>query len=665
MAISAAPQASLPGVAHFSSPELLALRALAQRFPTVDAATAEIAALEALLQLPVGTVHVVSDVHGEHKKLQHILNNASGSLRPLVQKVFSRRLSAAERDRLLNTIYYPSQMFQYLGLAEADPDTRAAFVRHTLRQQFEVLAALTRHCSLKEIERAFPAEYQALFWELLWETLAGRPQPYMDTMVQTLTEQGKGLQAVRWASRVIRHLSVAELIVAGDLGDRGPRLDKVVELLMHQPHLVITWGNHDVSWMGACLGQEALIATVLRISLRYRRLSQIEEGFGITMQPLEKLAREVYADDPVERFQTRGTGLREAVQMARMQKAIAVIQFKLEAQVMARHPEYQMQHRALLTQIDVRRGTVTLDGKAYALTDTYLPTLDVRDPTALSAEEAACMERLKRSFLESQTLWEQMRFVEQRGSTYVIRDGHAIFHGCIPVDERGAFLPLQVDGVPLQGRALFDALNQVVHRAFRERRQDDLDMLWYLWTGPLSPMFGKDQMATFETYFIDDKSTHHETKNPYFKLIHTPDFCRRVLAEFGVDPAAGMIVNGHVPVRVEKGERPLKDSGLAITIDGAFSEAYGDRGYTLILDHNGTRLAEHSHFESVAEALSQGADIIPKVQQLRQYEQPHRLADTEQGAIVRDEIAMLKRLIKAYQESVILEQSRSLLGDGD
>jgi fructose-1,6-bisphosphatase-3 len=664
MAVGVAPPASLSEVTPFTSQERVGLRALAQRFPTVDAATAEIAALEALLQLPVGTVHVVSDVHGEYKKLQHILNNASGSLRPLVKQVFGRRLSAANKDRLLNTIYYPSQMFQYLGLTEADPATRAAFVRTILRQQFEVLAALTRHCSLKEVEHAFPAEYQTLFWELLWETLAGRPQPYIDTMVQTLTEQGKGLQAVRWASRVIRHLSVAEVIVAGDLGDRGPRLDKVVDLLMHQAHLAITWGNHDVSWMGACLGQEALIATVLRISLRYRRLSQIEEGFGITMQPLEKLAREVYADDAAERFQTRGSGLREAVQMARMQKAIAVIQFKLEAQVMERHPEYQMQHRALLTQMDLGQGTVNLNGKVYPLADTYFPTLDVHDPTALSPEETVCMERLKRSFLESQTLWEQMRFIEQRGSTYVIRDGHVIFHGCVPVDERGAFLALPVDGTPRQGRALFEALNRVVHRAFREHRQDDLDMLWYLWTGPLSPMFGKDQMATFETYFIDDKTTHHETKNPYFKLIHTPNFCEHVLAEFGVAPAVGMIVNGHVPVKVEKGEKPLKDSGLAITIDGAFSEAYGDRGYTLILDHNGTRLAEHSHFESVAEALTRGADIIPKVQPLRQYAQPHRRTDTEQGATIRDEIDMLKRLIRAYQESVIPEQPYPLHSDG-
>jgi fructose-1,6-bisphosphatase-3 len=640
---------------HFTPQEILALRALAQRFPTIDAAIAEIAHREAVLHLPKGTVHIVSDVHGEYKKLQHILNNASGSLRPLVEEVFDQRLTAEDKQRLLNTIYYPKQMFRYLGLEEADRETRTTFVRQTLRWQCEILTALTWRYSLKHIDRTFPPDYRTLFRELLWEVHAGRPQNYIDTMLRTLTEQHKGLQVVRWFSRVIRNLSAFEVIVAGDLGDRGPRLDKVIDILTHQPRLAIVWGNHDMSWMGACLGHEALIATVLRISLRYRRLSQLEEGFGITMAPLEKLAREVYGNDPTLRFQSRGEGLREAAQMARMQKAMAVIQFKLEAQVIARHPEYQMRQRTLIDQIDLQRGSVTLEGREYPLADTYLPTLDPHHPSVLSPEEAACMDRLKRSFLESQALWEQMRFVAQRGASYLIRDGHLIFHGCLPVSNTGDFLPLLVDGTPRQGRALFEALNGVVHRAFREQRPDDLDMLWYLWTGPLSPMFGKDKMATFESYFIDSQATHKESKNPYFRLIHSPQFCQRVLAEFDVDPTSGLIVNGHVPVKVEQGERPLKDSGQAITIDGAFSEAYGDRGYTLILDHNGTRLAEHYHFESVTEALTQGADIIPRVEEVRRYDQARRVADTEQGTTIRGEIEMLKRLVEAYQASVIHE----------
>jgi len=640
-------------VSLFTPQELPALRALARRFSTVDAAVNEIAHLEALLHLPKGTVHIVSDVHGEHKKLQHILNNASGSLRPLVEELFGERLSADDMQRLLNIIYYPTQMFEHLGMPEAEHGSRSAFVRQTLRWQFVILAALTQRYSLRHVERAFPEDYHALFRELLWEAQAGRPQVYVDAMLRYPDAEEKGFQAIRWASRVIRHLSVFEVIVAGDLGDRGPRLDKVVEVLMHQPRLSITWGNHDASWMGACLGHEALIATVVRLSLRYRRLSQIEEGFGITMAPVEKLAREVYGDDPATHFQSRGTGLREAIMMARMQKAMAIIQFKLEAQIMARHPEYQMEHRDLMSQIDLEHGMVTVDGVAYPMTDTALPTFDPQHPTALSPEEAACMARLKRSFLESQVLWEQMQYVAHHGASYLIRDNHLIFHGCVPVDEQGALLTMSIDGVPHTGKAIFDALNTVVHRAFRDKRPDDLDLLWYLWTGPLSPMFGKDRMATFETHFIAEKATHKEKKNPYFSLIHTPDFCQKVLREFGVDPSRGLIVNGHVPVMVEKGERPLKDSGKAITIDGAFSEAYGDRGYTLILDQLGTHLAEHHHFESIEEALTHGADIIPKMQEIQQFTQPRRVGETESGAEIRSEIAVLKRLVAAYQEHVI------------
>jgi fructose-1,6-bisphosphatase-3 len=626
----------------------------------VDAAVAEIACLAARMELPKGVVHVISDVHGEDRKLQHVLNNASGSLRSLVEEVFGSRLGASERERLLRVIYYPAEMFEHLGLAAAPPAVRAEFVRQTLRQQFSVLAALTRHFSLTDVREAFPLPYGTIFGELLLENLGHRPPRYLDTMLDALTEQGRDLEVVRLASQVIRELSVAELVVAGDMGDRGPRIDRVIGLLMRQPNVAVVWGNHDMSWMGAALGHEACIATVLRLALRFSRLPQIEEGYGISVQPLEKLAREVYGDDPALRFQPRGESLREAVQMARMQKAIAVIQFKLEAQVIARHPEYRTRDRALIERLDVQRRTVRLDGQVHPLADTSFPTLDPLDPAALSREEVDCLERLRCSFLESRILGEQMSFLTARGSSYLVRDGHLILHGCVPIDEGGSFLPLEVDGQPLAGRALFEAIDTVVRRAFRDgpvhSAPEDLDLLWYLWGGRLSPMFGKDKMATFEIYFIEDRATHEESKNPYFRAIHTREFCRRVLEEFGVDPDAGMIVNGHLPVRVEAGERPLKDSGMAITIDGAFSEALGDRGYTLILAHDGTRLAEHHHFGSVAETLSQGGDIIPKVQEIRRFDPPRRVADTEQAALLRGEIAILERLVEAYQAGAIRER---------
>ena len=404
------------------------------------------------------------------------------------------------------------------------------------------------------------------------------------------------------------------------------------------------------------LGHEALIATVLRISLRYRRLSQLEEGYGLIMSPLEKLARDVYANDPAERFTTRGTGLRDDRLMAQMQKAIAIIQFKLEGQVSRRHPEWEMQHRDLLHRIERTAGTVEIDGRVHPLRDTNFPTIDPAAPYELSADERGCMDRLKQSFLSSTHLWEHMSFVVRRGAMSQRRDHALIFHGCVPVAADGSFLSVTVDGAEHAGRALFAALDSVVRRAFRKGAAAgaDADWLWYLWTAPRSPLFGKDRMATFENYFVDDQEARKEHKNPYFALLNDREFCQRVAAEFGVTEN-GLIVNGHVPVKVEKGEEPVKRGGSAVTIDGAFSEAYGDRGYTLILAPERIALAEHHHFESISEAITSGADIVPKVSNLRAYDPPRTIGDTEVGAVLGEDIAALEKLVLAYQEGALLE----------
>ncbi|MCG8418102.1 MAG: fructose-1,6-bisphosphatase [Proteobacteria bacterium] len=642
---------------QFGSAEIALLRLLAERFPTIDAAAAEIAHLRAVLTLPKGTVHVVSDVHGEHKKLQHIVNNASGFMRPFIDRVFGSKLGAGEKQILLNTIYYPSQLFEHLGLRRGQHGDRAAFVKRTIRRQFKLLQALRSRHTLDHVEDLFPDHYRKLFRELLWEAREDRQSAFVTAMLVGLIEQRKGLSAVRWASRVIRNLSVFELVVAGDLGDRGPRLDKVADILIRQPRVRITWGNHDVSWMGACLGHRALIATVLRVSLRYRRIAQIEEGYGISIAPLEKLARDCYGDDPAERFGARGDeGIRPPAEVARMQKAIAIIQFKLENQLIADNPGYHMKRRELMDALDLERGVVTLDGREYPLTDTHLPTVDRASPAALSDDESVCVEALRDSFTASQRLWEHVKHWARVGSTYLIRDGHLIFHGCVPVDEAGELLALEVDGKVQKGRALFDALDVVVQRAVRQRLEPDLDMLWYLWAGPRSPLFGKNEMTSFERYFIADQTTHKEHKNPYFELIHDASFCRRVLDEFGADPDIGMIVNGHVPVKPDRGEEPVKESRKAITIDGAFSEAYSDRGYTLILDCDGARLAEHHHFESVAEALHSGADIVPTVREVRSHDAARLVGDTEAAAEIHAKINALERLSTAYRANVIAER---------
>ena len=636
------------------------MRDLAHRYPSAGAALAEAAVLRAALQLPKETVHVVSDVHGEYKKLRHVINNASGSLRPLVASLLDGRLSEEEQRELLAVLYYPRETMEHLRPSLADADFRRRWVRRTLRLQFEVVRGLARNYRRAHVRALFPAEAREICEELLSEPSSGRGPAYVDAMLDSLAEGGRDLTAVRLTSRLVRNLSVSELVVAGDLGDRGPRMDKVIDYLMRQPSVSFTWGNHDVLWMGACLGQEALIATVLRVSLRYRRLFQLEEGYGITLAPLERLARQVYADDPAEHFRARRPGQRDDLLIARMQKAAAVMQFKLEGQTAARHPEWAMEGRNLLHRIDRMRGTIEIDGRTYRLRDTHLPTVDARDPYALSPEERECMDRLRESFVSSERLWRHVSYVARHGAMWLRRDHAVIFHGCFPVDEEGSPLALEVGGQLCTGRELFDAFDSLVRRAFRrgaDKAGDDADGLWYLWTGPRSPLFGKDRMSTFEQYFVEDKAAHVEHKNPYFQLTHDAEFCRRVAAEFGVG-ADGLLVNGHVPVRVEKGEEPVKRGRAAVTIDGAFSESYGDRGYTLILGPEGVAIAELHHFESIGEAITAGADIVPKVVTVRAYESTRLVSDTEQGETIRRRIRALERLILAYEEGALLEEGR-------
>ncbi|MFL6209163.1 MAG: fructose-bisphosphatase class III [Pyrinomonadaceae bacterium] len=643
--------------ASINGSDMTLLNALAENYPTAGAALAEVAGLRAALSLPKGVIHVVSDVHGEYKKLRHIINNASGSLRPMVNRLFKDHLSDEAQQDLLAALYYPREYMELHRESLRDPAGRGDWVRRTLRWQFEIMRELARNYRHEHVARLLPVEFDELFEELHDEPITGRTA-YIDAMIDALAAHDQDLAAVRAASRLVRDLSVAELIVAGDLGDRGPRVDKVIDYLQEQPHVAFTWGNHDASWMGACLGQEALIATVLRISLRYRRLSQLEEGYGLIITPLEKLARTVYADDPAECFKTKGTGLRDDLLMARMQKAIAIMQFKLEGQTSRRHPEWGFEERNLLHRINFAEQTVEIGGNVYPLLDAYLPTIDPADPYALSADERVCMARLRQSFVSSSRLWEHMSFLVRHGAMWLRRDQALIFHGCVPVDEQGAFLSHEVDGQARAGRELFDAFDLVVRRAFRKGAQTadtDADWLWYLWTGACSPLFGKDRMATFESYFVADKEARKEHKNAYFKLIHDAEFCRRVCAEFGVT-AQGLIVNGHVPVKVEKGEEPVKQGGGAVTIDGAFSEAYGDRGYTLILAPERVALAEHHHFESIADAITAGADIVPKVTTVRAYERPRLIADTEEGAALRQRLDALERLVSAYEEGALLEK---------
>jgi fructose-1,6-bisphosphatase-3 len=598
---------------------------------------------------------VVSDVHGEYVKLRHVINNASGSLRPLLVRMFGDRLSKDELDDLLATFYYPRETWLTHG---GDESARRARLLVFVPRAVEVIRELARRYTLEHLAQIIPDPFDALFREALFAREMARPAEYLDRLVDPFLRYGRDQELVRMIARVVRNLSIGELVVAGDLGDRGPRIDKVIDLVMQQPNAAIAWGNHDAEWMAACLGVPAAIMTVIRVSLRYRRLSQLEEGYGIPMAPLERLAREVYGDDPCAKFQCKGEGLRDDQLMARMQKAAAILQFKLEGQLFQKRTDWGMEDRALLHRIDRAAGTVAIGEHTYPMLDLALPTVDLTpggDPYRLTDGEQACLDRLARSFLESNALWRQMSFVVSHGQMLLRRDRCAIFHGCIPVDASGAPLPFTIDGVEHRGRALLEAFDRVVQRAFRKRAMADAELVYYLWTGPRSPCFGKDKMATFEGYFVADKHAAEETKNPYFKLLHDAEFCARMLRDLGVDDEHGFIVNGHVPVKLEKGEAPLKKSGRAITIDGAFAAAYGDKGFSLVLDASRMYLAQHSHFESVDAAVEQHADIVPTVSDIAVYDRPRTVGDTEQGDAVRAEIAALEELVAAFEGNVVRE----------
>lgn len=656
-----------------ASPEHDALlNALAAIYPSAEAALAEAAGLSATLDLPMGLVHIISDVHGEDQKLRHVIHNASGALRPLVEDVLKDRLSPDERARFLAILYYPREALARFAPRVVASGDRVGWVYRTLGLQCEIIRALRRTYRRDRVDRLTPPEFRELFVEML----SGQRPEFPRAILAALARHDRDWEALSAASRLIRNLASAEILVAGDLGDRGPRMDRVIDLLMNQPGDLVSllWGNHDAIWMGSVLGHDPCILTVLRFSARYRRAAQLEEGYGILTTPLERLVRDRYADDPAERFIPKGDGWRDPLTVARMQKAIAVMQFKAEGRMIARHPEWNLDHRRLLHRIDHAAGTVEIDGRTHPMLDTRLPTIDPRNPYEYSPEEKLCMDRLRRSFTSSTRLRAHMDWLVQRGGMWTRRDDVLVFHACVPVGKDGAPQTLRVDGRDLAGRELMDALAAVVRRAFRADRRvgalagehapevgspdnnPDADWLHYLWGGPRSPLFGKDKLATFETYFVADKDAHKEVKNPYFELIHDADFVRRTGRLFGCGDDV-MIVNGHVPVKVEKGEQPVKRGGNAVTVDGAFSEAYGDRGFTLVLKPDRIELAEHANFEGVDKTIDAGADMVPKVATIRTYPSPRRVRDTEQGRRTLAMIADLEDLAKAYEDGRVQDRT--------
>jgi len=666
----------------------LSLKALAHQYPNLDLAACELARLNGRLERRARTTHLMSDIHGHNTKLKHVLGNGSGGVTHELERSFSHTMSRAEMGQVLKVIQYPVQMLQLMkthgglysgdtGLALGEEAWESSLVRVAGRLADLIRVQLVRITSIERFQSEMHPDFAPLMKELFFcnpgerflrakrsyaskDRLAALPvRPLQDFTVnsfllasmRSLFSVGRLPKFIRHLAHMIRNLVVAELVVVGDLYDRGPRADLVVDELMTIPETTVTWGNHDAAWMGAALGQRALIAFVLRVSCRYNNLSQLDEGYGIPLLHLREFAVKTYANDPCPRHQPKRKDVRDDAVVSKMSKAISIIQYKLDAQTILRNPHWDMGNRTLLEGLDPAKGTLRVDGKEHPLLDTHFPTFNPDDPYALSAEEEALMAKYVTLFTSSVRLMRHVRFIVGHGAMWTVRDSHLCFHACIPVDKRGEYLTFPIEGKNLGGRELLDAVDRAVRRTVEHPTDANLDYFLYLWSGPVSPMFGKDKMATFERDFLHKSTkTHKEPKNPYYALLDDVAFCDKLLRDFGCDTEHGMIVNGHVPHQMAKGEMPVKKSGKAVVIDGAFSQAYGDQGYTMVLKPQSSFLVEHGPFMGVEAFLRGGEEQLPKVTTLRSCGR-QRSAKEDKALLeeIEGEMRGLRELIHAYR----------------
>ncbi len=642
------------------------LQLLAKRHSTIQSASTEIINLEAILNLPKGTEHFVSDIHAEYDTFKHILSNASGVVRRRIDEIFSDQLSDNEKQSLASLIYYPSEKLDVIAAQGIDMNV---WYRDNLERLIKVSRVVSSKYTRSKVRKSLPKDFQYIIDELLNvnENLLNK-EAYFSAIIKTIIDIDRARDFVIALGLLIQRLAVDRLHIVGDIFDRGPAADRVMDEIIKHHAVDIQWGNHDVIWMGAAAGSLAYIAIVLRISARYDNLDTIEDGYGINILPLVTFAMEKYVDDPCNAFSPKA-GLESLSDydlriVKQVHKAISIIQFKLEGQIIKRNPQFKMDNRLLLDKMDVDNGRITIEGEEYELSCKHFPTIDPEDPYRLTLEEAELMNKLQRSFVKSEKLRRHINFMYSHGGMYLSYNGLLLFHGAIPMDEKGNFKAVAVDGNMFKGKALLDQFDILARRAFYEkgdsqRKEKDLDQFWYLWCGPESPLFGKKQMTTFERYFIHDKKTHKEERNAYYKHRDEQDNIQKILKEFDLDPKHGHVVNGHVPVKVRKGESPVKAGGQLIVIDGGMSKAYqkvtGIAGYTLIYNSYGLVLVAHQPFESKRKAVESGQDIVSKVTQLDQVKYRKRVADTDIGIQLKQQIFDLKMLLAAYRMGIIKE----------
>lgn len=645
--------------------QLMYLKSLSKQYPNVAAASTEIINLQAILNLPKSTEHFLTDIHGEYEQFNHVLKNGSGSVRRKIDEEFGITLSDKDKRSLATLIYYPKEKLDIIKQSE---DNIEDWYRITLHRLVQVTKRVSSKYTRSKVRKALPDEFAYVIEELITEKAEiQNKEAYYNEIIHTIIKIGAAPDFIVALSNLIQRMVIDHLHIVGDIFDRGPGPHIIMDTLKSYHSVDVQWGNHDIVWMGAAAGSEACIANVIRFSARYGNLRILEEGYGINLIPLATFALQTYSDESIGSFGLKYDENYDKSELKldeKMHKAISVIQFKLEGALIKRHPEFEMDDRLLLDKIDMEDGTVLIDGVRYKMKDTFLPTLDPEDPYRLSDEEEEVVSKLKLAFMHCEKLRSHVKFLFAKGSLYKIYNANLLYHGCVPLDDDGNFKKVTIGGREYSGKALYDILEYHARKGFYSEDEKEkafgLDIMWYIWTGPNSPVYGKDKMTTFERYFIEDESTHTEKKNSYYKLLDNEEVVGRILNEFGLNPMYSHIVNGHVPVEVKKGATPIRCGGKLLVIDGGFSKAYqgktGIAGYTLVSNSHGMRLVAHKPFESSENAVISEADMFSDEITVEVYPMRRRVADTDIGADIRDTISQLEELLTAYKDGLIPER---------
>lgn len=640
------------------------LTLLSEQYPNTDSVCAEVIKLRAILTLPKGTEHFVSDIHGEFDAFNHVLRNASGVIKSLIEEIFGASMREAEKRTLATLIYYPEKKLEIIKDTEEDIDD---WYKTTLSRLVKICKAVSVKYTRSKVSEAIPQELSYIIDELLNEDKRDEEKKnYYEEFTNSVIALQQADRFIVALCYLIQRFAIDHLHVIGDIFDRGPDAVKIIDMLMNYHSLDIQWGNHDMSWMGAAAGCEALICNVIRFQARYGNLATLEEDYGINLVPLATFAMETYKDDPCTQFipKQADEGERETALTAKMHKAISVLQFKYEAAIIKRHPEFKLEKRLLLDNINLEKKIFTVEGQEYALNDTSFPTINADSPDLLTPDEAEMMAKVKFSFTHNEKLQKHIRFLLRKGSMYKVYNGNLLYHGIIPLNEDGTLREVMYRGKILSGKKYLDEVDKTVRQAYYEKakskkKTDCLDHVWFLWTHEDSPLFGKKNMTTFERYFTDDERAHFEGRDPYYQGRNDVGVCERILADFGLNPETSRIINGHVPVHAKNGESPIKSHGKLFVIDGGFAKAYqgvtGIAGYTLIYNPHGLLLVSHQPFTSVEEAVVEETDIVSSTVAMMYSNNKILVADTDAGSEIKKKIFDLEELLYAYNNGFVKE----------